>query len=178
MVVMLRSSHETTILPRLIEYAGPPPSRLPDVDAPDPCARNSTARPAHWAAPEDTHHWNDGFEAALALGLERMPASRILLRVEGRPYLNATVMRQDLAIYFNGCRLGFWRFVASDGVLIEAVVEPEYWFDRGGTASGTCVFHMPESRRPRDVGDAEDDRLLGFCFQSFMLAAPVPRLRG
>jgi hypothetical protein len=178
MVVMLRSSHETTILPRLIEYAGPPPNEL---GVPCYFGRKGLARQhlvSGWAAPEDTHHWNDGFEAALALGLERMPASRILLRVEGRPYLNATVMRQDLAIYFNGCRLGFWRFVASDGVLIEAVVEPEYWFDRGGTASGTCVFHMPESRRPRDVGDAEDDRLLGFCFQSFMLAAPVPRLRG
>jgi hypothetical protein len=63
-------------------------------------------------------------------------------------------------------------------MVLEAFIEPEHWFNRMGTAFGTCMFHLPDSRRPRDIGAAEDDRRLGFCFQNFILATPVPKLRG
>jgi len=131
-----------------------------------------------WASAEDTHHWNDGLDASLALSLATPPTQRLHLRVEGRPYLSARVPRQEITLYFNGARLGFWRFDRLEGALMEAVIEPEHWFSRADAAYGLCVFHIPESRRPHDIGEAADDRQLGFCFQSFTLAAPVPKLRG
>jgi hypothetical protein len=130
-----------------------------------------------WAAAEDTHHWNDGYDATLTLMLDFQPVSRLDLRVEGRPYVSPAVPRQDMEVYFNGLRLGFWRLNGREDSVIEATIEPEFWFNRDGVSLGTCVFHLPGSCRPRDIGEAADDRRLGFCFQSFTVAAPVPKLR-
>jgi len=173
---MLTSTRSVAALPLQ------PVPGMPPIELGVPCyfGRKGLARQhllTGWAAAENTHHWNDGFEAALGLLLEAPPASRLHLRVDGRPYLSTSVLQQDITVYFNGFRLGFWRMDRADGALMEATIEPEFWFNRGTAVSGTCMFHLPDSRRPRDIGEAADDRRLGFCFQSFTVAAPVPKLR-
>ncbi len=165
----------------VVPAAGAPGTPPNELGVPCYFGRRGLAQPHllnGWASAEDSHHWNDGLDAALALSLVTMPAQRLHLRVEGRPYLSPRVPRQDITLFFNGARLGFWRIDRLDGALLEAAIEPEHWFGRADAAYGICVFHIPESRRPRDIGEAADDRQLGFCFQSFTLVAPVPKLRG
>jgi hypothetical protein len=100
-----------------------------------------------------------------------MPEAPCTLNVEVRPYLVTGLARQDVTLYFNGYRLGFWRLERDQGAHLQAVIEPEFWFNRARGAVGTCTWHLPNSTRPSSLSPVQDHRLLGICFQSMTLAA-------
>jgi len=122
-----------------------------------------------WAEAEDNHNWNDGPEAALVMTLRQRPEESCLLSVEGRPFLAPGVPRQDVTLFVNGFRVAFWRLGAGETVILEAEIEPEMWLIRRGGALARCAWHLPDSTRPRDISGVQDQRQLGFCFQSMTL---------
>lgn len=130
-----------------------------------------------WALPEENHNWNDGFEASLAVALPALPDTTCILQTEVRPHLGAGVTRQDVTLYFNGYRLGFWRLDSLEAGRLEAEIEPEYWLKRSGGVFGKCTWHLPDSIRPREIANTQDDRLLGLCFRSITIARKTPNLR-
>jgi hypothetical protein len=121
-----------------------------------------------WAEPEANHNWNDGLETTLAIQLPQRPGL-IVLKVTGRPFLAPAVNHQDITLYMNGFRLGFWRLDRLENTQIEALIEPEFWLDRQGNAYGRLTWHLPQSTTPSRITGVEDSRQLGFCFQSFTL---------
>lgn len=123
-----------------------------------------------WAAPEHNHIWNDGPEASFAITMQTMPNKRVMLKVEGLPFIAEDLKSQDVTLYFNGSRIGFWRLYAMDKTFLVAEIEPEYWLARGGGAYGKCAWHMPGSTRPSEVTGADDQREIGFCFQSIEIS--------
>jgi hypothetical protein len=127
-----------------------------------------------WAWPEENHIWNDGYEATLNISLPAVPNAVYKLIFEARPHLAPGLERQDVTLYFNGHRVGFWRLEESGGVTLEADIEPEFWFKRQGVAVGKCTWHLPNSTKPSDIKETQDNRLLGLCFQSMMIARKNP----
>lgn len=122
-----------------------------------------------WSAPEDPHVWNDGPEAVMQIVTD--PAHRTLrLTVEAIPFISGRVTSQDVTLYINGARIGFWRLRDSKPYLLSATIEPEQIFERDGKALLTCAFHIPNSAKPVDVGAGKDTRELGLCFRSITLA--------
>jgi hypothetical protein len=119
-----------------------------------------------WAAPEDNHVWNDGLDASFAVRMKTLPARKLLLKVEGVPFTPRAVDHQDITLYFNGYRLAFWRLQGMDKTCLEVEIEPEHWLARSGGGFAKCVWHLPSSLRPSDVTGADDQRQIGFCFQS------------
>jgi hypothetical protein len=129
-----------------------------------------------WASPEPAHNWNEGFDASLILKLETPPEQVCLLTIEAKPHLAAQLTRQDVTFYFNGLRLGFWRLETPALAALEVEIEPEYWLKRAGETLGRCTWHLPDSTRPSDISDQQDERLLGLCFQTLTLSRrPAPR---
>src|SRR5450756_229677 len=61
-----------------------------------------------WAFPEEGHTWNEGYDAALAISMP-VPPLGCTLRIEGEPYVSRQQPVQDITIYANGHRGGFWR---------------------------------------------------------------------
>jgi hypothetical protein len=125
-----------------------------------------------WSQPEDSHTWNDGHEAVLSLAT-KPHAEPCRLVVEGEPYLPMRQPTQNVTLYANGHRAGFWRLSSRDHNHLEAVLEPEWWFLRGSCALMKLAFHLPDSIRPSDAIGAPDERLLGFCFRSFVISGPA-----
>jgi hypothetical protein len=123
-----------------------------------------------YAAPEENHIWNDGFEASFVVTMHNMPTEQVILKVEGLPFIAEDLKSQDITLYFNGHRVGFWHLSAMDKAFLIAEIEPEYWLARHGGAYGKCVWHMPGSMRPSAVTGADDEREIGFCFQSIEIA--------
>ncbi|WP_459696627.1 hypothetical protein [Acidisoma sp. C75] len=122
-----------------------------------------------WAGPEDGHVWNDGPEALMHAVFE--PTNRpVTLTIEGIPFLGGTIPFQDLTLYVNGARLGFWRLSQPKVCTIEAIIEPEHIFLRQGYSVLSCAFHMPGATRPVEIGLGSDTRALAFCFHSICLA--------
>jgi hypothetical protein len=119
-----------------------------------------------WAAPEANHNWNDGYEATLLIALKERPETTCRLSIEGRAYIAVGLPRQDVLLYVNGFRAGFWRLTNIERCALEAEIEPEFWLNRRGGAVAKCVFHLPDSARPIDITDIQDHRRIGFCFQS------------
>jgi hypothetical protein len=123
-----------------------------------------------YAAPEENHVWNDGAEASFVVTMQSIPTEQVILKVEGLPFVAEDLKSQDITLYFNGYRVGFWRLNAMDKTFLAAEIEPEYWLARDGGAYGKCVWHMPGSMRPSDVTGADDQREIGFCFQSIAIS--------
>jgi len=119
-----------------------------------------------WAAPEQNHNWNDGVEATLLLTLPARPDDICTLAVEGRAFVSAGVAKQDVSLFVNGYRAGFWRLTNEERFTLEAEIEPEMWLDRRSGALAKCVWHLPDSTRPSDISKVQDHRRIGFCFQS------------
>jgi hypothetical protein len=126
-----------------------------------------------WAAPEENHVWNDGFDASFFVQLKTLPSRKLLLKVEGVPFTPRNVLHQDVILYFNGYRLAFWRLQGMEKTFLEVEIEPEHWFARKGGGFAKCVWHLPDSLRPSDVTGADDTRQIGFCFQSITFAEVV-----
>ncbi|HTH99301.1 MAG TPA: hypothetical protein VL752_00015 [Acidisoma sp.] len=122
-----------------------------------------------WSAPEDPHIWNDGPEAVMQIVTG--PVRRTLrVTVEAIPFISGNVTSQDVTLYVNGSRIGFWRLQESKSYLLSGMIEPEQIFERDGKALLTCSFHLPKSAKPVDVGAGKDSRELGLCFRSITLA--------
>lgn len=122
-----------------------------------------------WSAPEDPHVWNDGPEAVMEIVTD--PTDRTLrITVEVIPFIGGTVKSQNVTLYVNGSRIGFWRLRESKPYLLSGTIEPEQIFERDGKALLTCSFHLPDSAKPVDVGVGKDGRELGLCFRSITLA--------
>ncbi|GAB0117264.1 hypothetical protein [Acidisoma sp. 7E03] len=122
-----------------------------------------------WSTPEDPHIWNDGPEAVMQIVTE--PVRRTLrITVEAIPFIGGSITSQDVTLYINGVRIGFWRLRESKSHLLTGTIEPEQMIERDGKAILTCAFHLPNSAKPADVGAGKDSRELGLCFRSITLA--------
>ena len=126
-----------------------------------------------WSVPEQAHLWNDGFEAMLDVMVENV-GSACRLTFEGEPFLSGECTCQDVILYVNGFRLGFWRLTEARTYSLSVAVEQEQLFARGDRALARCVWHLPQSVRPADLGLGGDSRQLGFCFRSLTLAPLSP----
>jgi hypothetical protein len=125
-----------------------------------------------WAAPEDAHNWNDGPEAVLLL-TTAVPSSPCLLVVEGAPLIVPSRQRQDITLYANGIRLGFWRLTNARNIQLRVTIEPEHVLTRDDADGPLGVlhlaFHLPDSLRLSAIQAEGDDRELGFCFRTLAL---------
>lgn len=133
----------------------------------DPVANR---RLSGWAAPEDNQNWNNGPEVGYILKVSPPPRQTCSIRVEGVAFIEANVPAQDITLYFNGLRLGWWRIAHGRPVVLEAEVEPQQWFVRDDVAIGNVRWHIPKSTSPRDIGTGSDERELGFCFRSIAVS--------
>ena len=122
-----------------------------------------------WAIPEENHSWNDGIDTSLILPLKSCPTKTCALKIKGIPYLTDNIRHQDMTLYVNGHRTGFWRLDARQTYFLIAEIVPEFWFDRGGKGFAKCVWHIPGSARPSEIPGINDKRQLGFCFQEITL---------
>jgi hypothetical protein len=122
-----------------------------------------------WSNPEDPHIWNDGPESVLQIAIDLVKRP-LRLSVEGIPFIGGTCISQDITLYVNGARVGFWRVRESKSYVLSATIEPEQILERNGKAILTCAWHLPGSARPVDLGLGKDTRELGFCFRSITLS--------
>ena len=125
-----------------------------------------------WAEPEEGHVWNDGNAATLLIAVPAMPP-RLLLSLGGEPYVTRVRPAQEVTLFGNGLRLGYWRLTQRAGLALDVVLEPEWWLRRGRRALMRLDFHLPNSVRPRDAADGPDGRELALCLRSISLA-PLP----
>jgi hypothetical protein len=128
-----------------------------------------------WAAPEEAHSWNDGPEAVLTLSALR-PDFRCVLVIEGAPLVAAEGARQDITLFVNGLRLGFWRLTDASPVQLETMIEPWHWQAHGQHGVLRLAFHLPDSLRLSSIEPDSDDRELGFCFRTLAIF-PAPHER-
>lgn len=133
---------------------------------------NRAGQIAGWAEPEDGHLWNDGNEAVLLISV-RAPVSRLLLLLGGEPYVSRVRPAQEVTLFGNGLRIGYWRLVQRAETTLAAPLEPEWWLQRGPRAIMRLGLHLPNSARPKDMADGPDGRELAFCFRSLCLQ-PLP----
>ncbi len=123
---------------------------------------------AGWAEPEDGHLWNDGVEAVLLLAV-RAPPPRLLLILGGEPYVTRIRPMQEVTLFGNGLRIGYWRMTQRAETTLRVPLEPEWWLRRGPRALLRLGLHLPHSVRPKDIADGPDGRELGFCFRTLCL---------
>jgi hypothetical protein len=121
-----------------------------------------------WAAPEDGHSWNDGPEVVLAVRAQR-PRGRTILAIEGVPLIVPACPKQDITLYINGWRLGFWRLTQANSVRLQVLVEPTHWHGHGADGLLVATWHLPDSLRLSTLTSDGDDRELGFCFRTLAL---------
>jgi hypothetical protein len=121
-----------------------------------------------WADPEDQHTWNDGLDAVMMIHTSGSDAVR-RLTFEGEPFLPIEVGLQDIALFANGFRIGFWRLRETKTYALSATIEPEQFFVRDEYSLLRLSWHIPRSVRPADIGLGLDTRELGFCFRSLTL---------
>src|SRR4051812_7892109 len=60
-----------------------------------------------WAFPEDTHNWNDGVEATFSLAVKATGGAFELV-IEGAPLIDRKYPKQEITLYVNGFRVGYW----------------------------------------------------------------------
>jgi hypothetical protein len=124
-----------------------------------------------WAAPEDNHNWNDGPEVGYVLKLTPPPSKTCRIRVEGVAFIEEKIPAQEITLYVNGVRLGWWRITTTKQVVLDAEIEPEQWITRGDVAIGNVRWHIPRSTSPREIGKGADERQLGFSFMSITVSS-------
>jgi hypothetical protein len=124
---------------------------------------------AGWAAAEPGHAWNDGFDATLRIATDRADQP-MLLTLAAEPYVTRQNPIQDVTVYANGARAGFWRLTARDVAEMPIWIDPSWWTMQDGSATLRLVVFLPQSVSPRELGDGEDMRLLGLSFRSLTLS--------
>lgn len=123
-----------------------------------------------WAAPEEGHSWNDGYDATLRVEVMQRPTTAMTITVEGTPYVFNEARRQDITLYANGYRLGSWRMEERKSIALSARIEPEQWVERDGRVFAALTWHIPNSLRPAYNSDGSDDRCIGFAFGTLLLS--------
>jgi hypothetical protein len=122
-----------------------------------------------WAAPEEGHNWNDGLDATMVIEAT-LPTMPVTVVAEGVPYIFSNADKQEITLYANGYRIGFWRLTERRQATLATKVEPEQWFSRKGLGHLSLTWHLPGSSRPSELGDGADGRILGFAFRTFCLS--------
>jgi hypothetical protein len=122
-----------------------------------------------WATPEEGHNWNDGLDTSFLVEAS-LPTSPVTVAAEGVPYIFGDTNRQEITLFANGYRVGFWRLTERRQATLTAKIEPEQWFSRRGLGYLNLTWHLPGSARPSDLGDGADGRILGFAFRTFCLS--------
>lgn len=133
------------------------------------CDLGSTGLISGWATPEQAHCWNDGVDTTFEFEVMETSGS-FTLTFEAEPFLNERCPSQDVCLYVNGFRIGFWRLKEAQTYQLCAPIEREQLFDRAGMMTAKCVWHIPNSARPLDIGLGADIRELGLCFRSMTFA--------
>jgi hypothetical protein len=77
---------------------------------------------------------------------------------------------QEVTVFGNGYRIGFWRLRQRTETTLAVALEPEWWLVRARRATMRLSFYLPDSVRPKDIADGTDGREIGFCFRSLCLA--------
>lgn len=129
--------------------------------------KNRTLR-AGWSLPEARHVWTDGPEAEQKIGLPLIDKP-VTLRVTLSPFIAGDVTHQDLYLFVNGQYIKAWRLTKSQDQSIAAVINARQFLERDGIAILNCLWHLPKSARPVDLGLGEDTRELGIRFVSATL---------
>lgn len=119
-----------------------------------------------WSEPEEGHVWNDGAQAIMHVTM-RKPRSACTLTFEGEPFITDGCERQDINLFVNGFHIGSWRLTQARGYRLSARIEPEQLWERRDKTVAHCVWCLPRSIRPSELGLGSDDRELGFCFRTF-----------
>ena len=122
-----------------------------------------------WAAPEENQSWNDGIDASFIISLKSRPTQSNALKIKGIPYLTDNIHHQDMTLFVNGHRAGFWRLDSRQVFMLVTEIPPEFWYDRNGKGLANLVWHIPGSVRPSETSGTNDKRQLGFCFQEITL---------
>jgi hypothetical protein len=122
-----------------------------------------------WALPEERHIWNNGFDATMIIEAS-LPTGPTTVFIEGVPYLYGKSDWQEITLFANGYRVGWWHLTQSKQIILTARIEPEQWFNRQGRGFLNLTWHLPNSACPVDLGDGEDSRLLGFAFRTLSLS--------
>lgn len=122
-----------------------------------------------WAQPEDQHVWNNGIEAVHQIILPK-PGRPVTLSLECIPFISADCPQQQVTLFVNGIRQQFWRLTERRIHILEAKIDPVYLIDHGDNALLACVWLLPDSARPAEVGTGPDMRELGLCFQAMMIS--------
>jgi len=119
-----------------------------------------------WSTPEEAQTWNNGHEAILECSVPYL-SEGCRVEVAGMPFFCEGTSHQDVYLYINGFRIGFWRLDRYVQHTLTAMVEPEQIFLRGDHSVLKCVWFFPDAVRPADRGLGADQRQLAFCFNSF-----------
>jgi hypothetical protein len=60
--------------------------------------------------PEEAHVWNDGPDAQLLMTLNP-PSRTCTLMVEGKRYIRGNHRQQEVTLFANGLRMGYWLLI-------------------------------------------------------------------
>lgn len=134
----------------------------------DPQAK--AAMVSGWAQPEGPHVWNDGPESRMLLAVSET-GRPLILSVTGIPLIHQQRPFQEITLFVNGYRLGFWRMRRADVSLLSATIAPEQMRVSAGCSQMQLDWHIPFSVSPSALGAGADGRELGFCFQTLSLRA-------
>jgi hypothetical protein len=121
-----------------------------------------------WAAPEPGHTWNDGIDATLRIALRRADQP-LSLTLAAEPFVTRQNPTQDVTIYANGARAGFWRLTERHVTQMVAWIDPIWWRLQDGGSVLRIVVHLPQSVSPAELGSGEDVRQLGLSCRSILL---------
>jgi hypothetical protein len=123
---------------------------------------------AGWSDVEPGHAWNNGIDATLLVATRPTPGPAELV-ISLEPYVTRQNPFQELTLYANGARAGFWQFSRREVESISAWIDPFWWRELHDRAVLRLVLHMPQAVCPREIGDGEDMRKLAFSFRSITL---------
>lgn len=122
-----------------------------------------------WAGAEPGHAWNDGVDATLLVATRRQPGPvELVFSVE--PYVTRQNPSQELTLYANGARAGYWRLGRREVVSLSAWIDPGWWREVAERAVLRLVFHMPQSVSPAELGECQDFRRLGLSFRDIAIS--------
>lgn len=122
-----------------------------------------------WAQPEESHIWNNGPESDMQIAVDETDRA-LRIEVVGIPLIHARRPFQDITLFVNGFRIGFWRLRKAEVSLLSATIAPEQIAPRGGKVGLQISWHIPFSVSPSTLGAGADSRELGFCFHTLSLS--------
>jgi hypothetical protein len=123
---------------------------------------------AGWAQPEGSHVWNDGPESHMEVAVAETHRA-LSIAITGIPLIHQQRPFQEITLFVNGYRLGFWRLRKADVSLLSATIAPEQIWPRAGRGMLHLAWHIPFSVSPSQLGTGSDGRELGFCFHALSL---------